>query len=544
MGQSNTTNPRRRRFLRAVNYWALQAGPPAEANDHGTPRKTPPPTQVEARRPVRPARRPPRHRRQRSGCASGACRSTIPMRVFAARRWHVWPTAPCSRPSCATKPTTSTREQAIARAAMLAESGDERAALSAVAALSALGRHRELASAARGSALESVRKAAVEQLTDAKALGSIARHAADADTRLLAVARITDPTELEAVASRGEHADAAVAALERLESPSDEVLSGLAQRARAKAVQKRARVMLRAREQSAAPAPEAPAVDYRDADQQRARDLAGQMEAIGAAPDITAVRQTYAALRVAWVELLADAEVRPEHVTRFEQLSDVVRERLAADEAERAAAERRAQELAREQAERAAVVRRHRKPSRRRRARPAGASRARRGKACRRCRTRGRPSCSSASTRRAARPSGATSVASRHGSCWRRRPRWSPRLKRSRTTPTIRPFARSGTRSRSSGRRSRASPRSIRSSPPATTRAAEALEPREQEHREGRMKAQQENLHRLQAVVQDLETRGAVRESHAQGRREDSERRQARDRHHGAAARSSRIATT
>ena len=39
--------------------------------------------------------------------------------------------------------------------------------------------------------------------------------------------------------------------------------------------------------------------------------------------------------------------------------------------------------------------------------------------------------------------------------------------------------------------------------------AAQTLEPREQEHREGRAKTQQENLHRLQATVQDLETRAA-----------------------------------
>jgi hypothetical protein len=40
--------------------------------------------------------------------------------------------------------------------------------------------------------------------------------------------------------------------------------------------------------------------------------------------------------------------------------------------------------------------------------------------------------------------------------------------------------------------------------------AAQALEPREQEHREGRLKAQQDNLQRLQAAVQQLETRAAA----------------------------------
>jgi hypothetical protein len=400
----------------------------------------------------------------------------------------------------------ATREHAVTRAAALAETGEERAALSAVAALAALGRHRELASAARGSALETVRKAAVEHLTEPKALGSIARHAADPDTRLLAVARITDATELEAVAARGEHADAAVGALERLESPSDEVLSGLAQRARVKAVQKRARVILRAREQSAAPTPETPTIDYRDADQQRARDLAGQMEAIAAAPDITAVRQTYAALRVAWVELLADAEVRPEHVTLFEQLSDRVRERLAADEAERAAAERRAQELAREQSERAAICadieNLHDEDVLNR-------------LAIARATWEGMPpmaeawaadlqqrfdaACRAAERRHERRVAARELLAkapevvaeietiANHPDYSAIRAQWYA-LKKQWQTIT----------------------RESDVDPELTARygrAAEALEPREQEHREGRMKSQQENLHRLQAVVQDLETR-------------------------------------
>jgi hypothetical protein len=403
----------------------------------------------------------------------------------------------------------ATREHAIARAAMLAESGDERAALSAVAALSALARHRELAAAARGSVLESVRKAAVEHLTDAKALGSIGRHAADADTRLLAVARITDPTELDAVAARGEHADAAVAALERLESPSDETLSALAQRARTKAVQKRARVILRERELSAAPPPEAPTIEYRDADQQRARDLAGQMEAIGIAPDITAVRQTYAALRVAWVELLADAEIRPEHVTRFEQLSDIVRERLAADQAERAAAERRAQEVAREQAERAAIC---------------GDVESLQGDdaldrlASARSTWEGMPPMSDAwATELQQRFDAACRAAER-----RHERRVASRELAAKAPDVVAEIETIATHSDYSA--IRAQWYALKKQWQSITResevdaelaaryvrAAEVLEPREQEHREGRTKAQQENLHRLQAVVQDLETRGAA----------------------------------
>ena len=248
------------------------------------------------------------------------------------------------------------RDAALSRLVALTEQHEQAAALGAVAALASLDRQRELAAVARSSGLDAARRAAAEHVTDQKVLGGIARHAADAGTRLIAIERLADPAELEAVAMRGDHPDAAVDALDRLGSTSaNEVLNTLAQRAKTKAVQKRARAILRAREEAARPIEAAPAVDYRDADQTRARELADQMEAIGQQPDMTHVRATYAALRVAWVELLADAEIRAEHVTRFEQLSDRVREALQAHEAARAESERKQQELAREQAERAAL---------------------------------------------------------------------------------------------------------------------------------------------------------------------------------------------
>ena len=249
----------------------------------------------------------------------------------------------------------ATRELAVSRLTALAEDQVLATALGAVTALGSLGRQRELATVARSAALENVRRSAAEQVTDQKALGGIARHAADPGTRLIAIERLTDPAELEAVAVRGEHADAAVDALDRLDAPSEELLNNLVARARTKAVQKRARGILRVREDAARPVATAPSVEYKDADQVRGRELADQMAAIGEAMDMTSVRQTYAALRVAWVELLADAEILPEHVARFEQLSDATRERLQAHEAARAESERQQQERAREQADRAAI---------------------------------------------------------------------------------------------------------------------------------------------------------------------------------------------
>jgi hypothetical protein len=250
---------------------------------------------------------------------------------------------------------TAVRESGLGRLVQLAQQQSGPAALGAVSALASLNAERELATVARSTALDAVKRAAAERVSDAKVLGGIARHAADAGTRLIAIERLADPAELEAVAMRGEFSDAAVAALDRLDAPSADVLAGLAQRAKTKAAQKRARALTRAREEAARPADVAPAVEYRDADQVRARELADQMDAIGAVQDMTHVRATYAALRASWVELLADAEIRPEHVTRFERSSDIVREKLQAEEAARAAAERQQQARAREQAERVAL---------------------------------------------------------------------------------------------------------------------------------------------------------------------------------------------
>jgi hypothetical protein len=250
---------------------------------------------------------------------------------------------------------TGTRDAANARLVMLAEQQQEATALGAVTALASLGRQRDLANIARSSGVESVRRSAAEHVTDQKALGGIARHGSDPGTRLIAIERLTDPAELEAVAMRGDHADAAVEAIDRLGTPSDDTLQNLVLRAKTKAVQKRARAILRMREEANRPVTVTPTVEYKEADQIRARELADQMSAISEAMDMTSVRQTYAALRVTWVELLADAEVLPEHITRFEQLSDVVREKLQAHEAARAESERQQQERAREQAERAAL---------------------------------------------------------------------------------------------------------------------------------------------------------------------------------------------
>ena len=162
------------------------------------------------------------------------------------------------------------RDQAIALLAERAAKHDVDQAAPALAALVSLGGDRELAQLAKSAGPDAVRRQAVEALRDPKLLGSVARHAAEAGARLLAVGRLSDAAELEGVALRGEHADAAVAAVDRLEQPSAEQLAAIADKARTKAAQKRARALGRAFEAPAAPvADDTPAVVYREATRRR-----------------------------------------------------------------------------------------------------------------------------------------------------------------------------------------------------------------------------------------------------------------------------------
>jgi hypothetical protein len=247
----------------------------------------------------------------------------------------------------------SVRDHALGQLVEQASKHDAAVAMIAVAALASLGRERELATVAKAAGPDEVRRTAIAAVRDEKSLGSIARHAAEAGARLVALERLTDAAEIEGVALRGEHADAAVAAIDRLTNPSNETLSAIAEKARTKAAQKKARTLLKVSEPAAAPAETGPA--YKDADQQTARDMVDRMKGLSSTADFAQLREAYAAARVAWVELLADADIQSSIEADFENASNVVRERLAADEAARADAERQRRALEQEQADRAAV---------------------------------------------------------------------------------------------------------------------------------------------------------------------------------------------
>jgi hypothetical protein len=166
--------------------------------------------------------------------------------------------------------------------------------------------------------------------------------------------RLTERGELEGVALRGEHADAAIAAIDKLGDASLDTLNSIADKARTKAAQKKARTLIRAATTAPVVAEQA-GPSFKEADQQRARDLVSQMTALSSVSDFTQLRESYAAARVGWVELLADADIQPNIEADFETASSIVRDRLAADEAARADAERQRRALEQEQADRAAV---------------------------------------------------------------------------------------------------------------------------------------------------------------------------------------------
>jgi hypothetical protein len=246
----------------------------------------------------------------------------------------------------------SVRDHALGQLVEQASKHDASVAMTAVAALASLGRERELATVAKAAGPDEVRRAAIAAIRDEKSLGSIARHAADAGARLIALERLNDAAEIEGVALRGEHADAAVAAIDKL-TPTNDQLTAIADKARTKAAQKKARTLMKSSAPAAASIESGPA--FKEADQQQARDLVAQMRNLSSANDFAKLREDYAAARVAWVELLADADIQDAIQEEFEQASTVVRDRLAADEAARADAERQRRALEQEQAARAAV---------------------------------------------------------------------------------------------------------------------------------------------------------------------------------------------
>lgn len=252
-------------------------------------------------------------------------------------------------------PDDEVRAEAVRSLGGLVVEAGEPARASAVARhLLALGRSKEVVAAARDNAHADVREAVVDLLEDAKPLGAVSRHARDGATRLRALARVSDHAELLNVAIKSEHTDVAVGALDRLEGA--EALADVAQHARSKVSARRARVRLRALEESGAAVDAAAAQPMPAAVRSRVTELLAQVDGLVTVSDPDAAAEALAATRLAWAEFQAEVlEVDPAAVERFEVGSEAVREAIAERERERGAERQRAEDVAREQADRLAI---------------------------------------------------------------------------------------------------------------------------------------------------------------------------------------------
>ena len=222
---------------------------------------------------------------------------------------------------------------------------------------------RHLSAVAKNATAEAVSLAALSRLTDVKAIGSVARRADHASTRLEALGRVQDPEELFAIALKSDHRDVALAAVERVVDA--EHLRALAARASQKPVQRRARGMVRTRDESVQPAPpappEAPLAAPVPPDWDRERDkVCRRVDEAAVERDWRVIDTRLAAAEARWAQIERDAHAsaEPEPSARFAAACDAARQaigRLKQEEAQRA---ERAEQTARQRAERVAACER------------------------------------------------------------------------------------------------------------------------------------------------------------------------------------------
>lgn len=213
----------------------------------------------------------------------------------------------------------------------------------AARALDGLTDQKHFATVAKSSPHDTVRTAALGQVHDVKALGSIARHAGDPQTALDAVGRIGDAAELINVALKTDHKEAGITALEKAvdsdATSAAEVLENAANRARNKAVARRARAMHQAILEA-----EAARRAALDQWQQRVASVIARLEAVAAAPAQESAPREIAHAEEEWRELSAGGqfELDPDTASRYGALLEAAREAVAQHEREVAA--RRAEE--------------------------------------------------------------------------------------------------------------------------------------------------------------------------------------------------------
>ena len=221
----------------------------------------------------------------------------------------------------------------------------------AALALEGLDDPKGFASVAKASPHDTVRAAALGRIHDVKLLSSVARHTEDPQTAAEAVARIADPAELLNIASKTEHKDAGVAALERalgasLQGDVREILDDLSNRAKSRAVARRARSIIQAMDEEEA-AKRAALEQW----QQRVAQMVARVEALAAAPAAPGAVAQLADAEEEWRQVTGDGafELDADTAVRFGALVEQAKreiERLEREEAERRAEAERREKLA------------------------------------------------------------------------------------------------------------------------------------------------------------------------------------------------------
>jgi hypothetical protein len=216
----------------------------------------------------------------------------------------------------------------------------------AALALEGLDDQKHFATISKSSPHETVRAAALGRIHDAKLLSSVARHATDPLTASDAAARVADAAELLNIALKTDHKDAGIAALERaLEAGTDsgvrETLDGVANRAKSKAVARRARTIIQSMDEAEA-ARRAALGQW----QQRTAAVLARVEAIAAAPAMTGASAQLADAEEQWRVVTSagtfglDADTAARFGTLVSQAHSEI-DRIAREEEERRAAEER-----------------------------------------------------------------------------------------------------------------------------------------------------------------------------------------------------------
>ena len=201
----------------------------------------------------------------------------------------------------------------------------------AALALDGLSDPKQFSTIAKSSPHDTVRAAALGRVHDPKALSSIARHAADPQTALEAVARVGDQAELLNIALKTDHKDAGLAALEKsvdVSSPDARgTLEGVVNRAKNKAVAKRARAILQTLEEE-----EAARRAALEAWQQRVAAILASVEAIAAAPSLAGAAGALIDAEAEWREVASNPqfELDEDTAAQFGALVDAARAGIAA----------------------------------------------------------------------------------------------------------------------------------------------------------------------------------------------------------------------